>query len=109
LASAARTISTAPDRRPGRLCDRRRGAASHETQGDDALSQVTLQHPCGQGLAAGDLPGDILLSLDGQQMTEPGSLRSLLGPERIGRKVEIHGQIRTRWLIIAEQPGLMAR
>ena len=65
--------------------------------------------PNGPAADAGILPGDILLSLDGHPMNGPGSLRSLLGPERIGQKVEVrlarHGQIRTRLLIVAAQPS----
>ena len=65
--------------------------------------------PNGPAAQAGILPGDILLSVDGQRMNGQGSLRSLLGPERIGRKVDVrlarHGQIRTRRLTVAAQPA----
>lgn len=64
--------------------------------------------PNGPAAQAGILPGDILLSIDGQRMNGPGSLRAMLGPERIGRKVDVrlvrHGQIRTRHVIVAAQP-----
>jgi hypothetical protein len=67
---------------------------------------VTPNSPAAQ---AGILPGDILLSIDGQRMNGPGSLRSMLGPERIGRQVDVqlarHGQIRKRTLIVAAQPA----
>ena len=63
----------------------------------------------GPAAQAGILPGDILLSLDGQRMNGPGSLRAMLGPERIGRKVDVrlarHGQIRTRHVFVATQPA----
>jgi len=65
--------------------------------------------PNGPAAKAGILRGDILLSVDGQGMNGPGSLRSLLGPERIGRGVDVrlarHGQIRIRRLIVAAQPA----
>jgi S1-C subfamily serine protease len=65
--------------------------------------------PNGPADEAGILPGDILLSMDGQRMNGPGSLRSLLGPERIGREVNVRlarqGEIRTRRLTVAAQPA----
>ena len=65
--------------------------------------------PNGPADEAGILPGDILLSVDGQRMNGPGSLRSLLGSERIGREVNVrlarNGQIRTRRLTVAPQPA----
>jgi S1-C subfamily serine protease len=64
--------------------------------------------PNGPADEAGILPGDILLTVDGQRMNGPGSLRSLLGSERIGREVNVrlarNGQIRTRRLTVAAQP-----
>jgi S1-C subfamily serine protease len=65
--------------------------------------------PNGPADEAGILPGDILLAVDGQRMNGPGRLRSLLGPERIGRAVNVRlvrqGQIRTRRLTVAGQPA----
>jgi S1-C subfamily serine protease len=93
------------------------GAALQPISLSDSLRRVAGQatgrlviglKPNAPAAEAGILPGDILLSLDGQRMNRAGSLRSLLGPERIGREVEVrlarHGQIRTCRLIIAEQP-----
>jgi S1-C subfamily serine protease len=65
--------------------------------------------PDGPADHAGILPGDILLSVDGQPLHGRGSLRSLLGGS-IGRNVVIrlarHGQIRTQQLLVAAQPTL---
>ena len=94
------------------------GAALQPVSVADSLRRITGQAtgrlvigltPNGPAAQAGILPGDILLSVDGQRMNGPGSLRSLLGPERIGRSVDVrlarHGQIRTRRLIVAAQPA----
>ena len=94
------------------------GAALQPVNVTDSLRRITGQAtgrlvigltPNGPAAQAGILPGDILLSMDGQRMNGPGSLRSLLGPERVGRKVDVrlarHGQIRTRQLIVAAQPA----
>jgi S1-C subfamily serine protease len=94
------------------------GAALQPVSIADSLRRVAGQAtgrlvvgltPNGPAAQAGILPGDILLSVDGQPMNGPGSLRSLLGPERIGRSVHVrlarHGQIRTRQLIVAAQPA----
>jgi serine protease DegQ len=58
---------------------------------------------------AGVRRGDILLMLDGESLAGCGALRSLLGPDRIGRDVELrfarHGRVSTRRLVVAEAPG----
>ena len=94
------------------------GAALQPVSVADSLRRVAGQAtgrlvvgltPNGPAAQAGILPGDILLSVDGQRMNGPGSLRSLLGPERIGRTIDVrlarHGQIRTRHLIVAARPA----
>lgn len=64
--------------------------------------------PSGPADVAGLRPGDILLSLDGHSVSGSHALRAFLGPERIGRQVEIRlmreGQLETRHLVIAPQP-----
>jgi len=93
------------------------GAALQPVSVADSLRRIAGQAtgrlvigvtPNGPAAQAGILRGDILLSVDGQRMNGPGSLRSLLGPERIGRGVDVclarHGQIRTRRVVVAAQP-----
>lgn len=64
--------------------------------------------PSGPAELAGLRPGDILLSLDGHSVSGAHALRAFLGPERVGRQVEIRlmrdGQVETRNLTIAPQP-----
>ena len=64
--------------------------------------------PSGPAELAGLRAGDILLSLDGHSVSGAHALRAFLGPERVGRQVEIRlmreGQLETRQLTIAPQP-----
>ena len=64
--------------------------------------------PSGPADLAGLRPGDILLSLDGHSISGAHALRAFLGPERVGRQVEVRlmrdGQVVTRQLTIAPQP-----
>lgn len=64
--------------------------------------------PSGPAELAGLRPGDILLSLDGHSVSGAHALRAFLGPERVGRQVEVRlmrdGQVETRHLTIAPQP-----
>ena len=64
--------------------------------------------PAGPADLAGLRPGDILLSLDGHSVTGAHALRAFLGPERVGRQVEVRlmrdGQVTTRQMTIAPQP-----
>ncbi len=64
--------------------------------------------PAGPADLAGLRPGDILLSLDGHSVTGAHALRAFLGPERVGRHVEVRlmrdGQVMTRQMTIAPQP-----
>jgi S1-C subfamily serine protease len=69
---------------------------------------VVSLSPSGPAELAGLRPGDILLSVDGHSVSGAHSLRAFLGPERVGRQVEIRlmrdGQLETRHLTIAPQP-----
>jgi S1-C subfamily serine protease len=57
---------------------------------------------------AGIRAGDILLSLDGQSITAPRTLRTFLSPDRIGRYVQVkllrEGTVETVRLAVAAQP-----
>lgn len=76
--------------------------------GQESGRMVVSLAPSGPAEAAGLRPGDILLSLDGHSVSGSHTLRAFLGPERIGRQVEIRlmreGQLETRHLVIAPQP-----
>jgi hypothetical protein len=65
--------------------------------------------PSGPAEMAGLRPGDILLSLDGHSISGAHALRAFLGPERVGRQVDVRlmrdGQVETRPLTIAPQPA----
>ena len=65
--------------------------------------------PSGPAELAGLRPGDILLSLDGHSVSGAHALRAFLGPERVGRQVDVRlmrdGLVETRQLTIAPQPA----
>ena len=58
---------------------------------------------------AGLRPGDIMLSVDGHSISGTHALRAFLGPEQVGRQVDVRllrdGQMETRQLTIAPQPS----
>jgi S1-C subfamily serine protease len=76
--------------------------------GQPSGRMVVSLAPSGPAELAGLMPGDILLSLDGQSVSGAHTLRTSLGPERVGRQVEVRlmrdGQVETRHLTIAPQP-----
>ena len=76
--------------------------------GQPSGRMVVSLAPNGPAELAGLRPGDILLSLDGHSVSGAHALRALLGPERVGRQVEVRlmrdGQFETRHLMVAPQP-----
>ena len=86
-------------------CPRRCAARSARRPG----SMVVSLAPSGPAELAGLRPGDILLSLDGHSISGAHALRAFLGPEQVGRQVDVRlmrdGQMETRQLTIAPQPA----
>ena len=79
------------------------------TVGQVSGRMVVSLAPSGPADLAGLRPGDVLLSLDGHSISGAHALRAILGPERVGRQVEIRllrdGLVETRHLTIAPQPA----
>jgi S1-C subfamily serine protease len=82
--------------------------AMRSAVGQASGRMVVSLAPSGPAELAGLRPGDILLSLDGHSVSGAHALRAFLGPERVGRQVEVRlmreGQLETRHLTIAPQP-----
>jgi len=76
--------------------------------GQGSGRMVVSLAPSGPAELAGLRAGDILLSMDGHSISGAHALRALLGPERVGRQVELRllrdGQVETRHLTVAPQP-----
>jgi S1-C subfamily serine protease len=76
--------------------------------GQPSGRMVVSLSPSGPAELAGLRPGDILLSLDGQSASGAHALRAILGPERVGRQVEVRlvrgGMVETRKLTVMPQP-----
>jgi len=82
--------------------------AMRSAVGQASGRMVVSLAPSGPAELAGLRPGDILLSLDGHSVSGAHALRAFLGPERIGRQVEVRlmreGKVETRQLTVAPQP-----
>jgi hypothetical protein len=82
--------------------------AMRATVGQGSGRMVVSLAPSGPADLAGLRPGDVLLSLDGHSISGAHALRAILGPERVGRQVEVRlvrdGRTETRQLTIAPQP-----
>ena len=83
--------------------------AMRATVGQGSGRMVVSLAPSGPADLAGLRPGDVLLSLDGHSISGAHALRAILGPERVGRQVEIRllrdGMVETRHLTVAPQPA----
>lgn len=83
--------------------------AMRATVGQGSGRMVVSLAPSGPADLAGLRPGDVLLSLDGHSISGAHALRAILGPERVGRQVEIRllrdGLVETRHLTVAPQPA----
>jgi S1-C subfamily serine protease len=77
--------------------------------GQSSGRMVVSLAPKGPAELAGLRPGDILLSVDGHSISGTHTLRAFLGPEQVGRQVDVRllrdGQMETRHLTIAPQPA----
>jgi S1-C subfamily serine protease len=77
--------------------------------GQSSGRMVVSLAPNGPAELAGLRPGDILLSVDGHSISGTHALRAFLGPEQVGRQVDVRllrdGQMETRQLTIAPQPA----
>ena len=77
--------------------------------GQDSGLMVVSLAAGGPAERAGILPGDILLSIDGERLRRARAIRSLLGPERIGKEAEIRllraGALQACRMTIAARPA----
>jgi S1-C subfamily serine protease len=83
--------------------------ALRETVGQDQGRMIVSLASFGPAEQAGLLPGDILLSLDGQPMTGHRAIRAFLGPETVGKAITVKlvrgGLLQTAPLTVAARPA----
>jgi S1-C subfamily serine protease len=83
--------------------------AMRNAVGQASGRMVVSLAPGGPAELAGLRPGDIMLSVDGHSISGTHALRAFLGPEQVGRQVDVRllreGQMETRTLTIAPQPS----
>lgn len=77
--------------------------------GRDSGMMVVSLAPGGPAAAAGVLPGDIMLDLDGTPVRRARALAAAMGPEQIGRSVTLRllraGALQTLPVVIAARPA----
>ncbi|MBS0559379.1 MAG: serine protease [Proteobacteria bacterium] len=83
-------------------------AGLREAAGQDQGRMIVGIEPGGPAEQAGLLPGDIVLTLDGCALGDLRALRACLGPDSIGRSIEVRllrgGATETRALVVGAQP-----
>lgn len=81
----------------------------HQTAGRESGLMVVGLAGGGPAEAAGILPGDIVLDIDGSAVNRPRALSALLGPERIGQTAVLRvlraGAVQTSNVTIAARPA----
>ena len=81
-----------------------------QSAGRDSGLMVVSLVPAAPAEAAGVLPGDIVLDVDGAPLSRPRSLAVLLGPDRIGQAVAMRvlraGAIQTVSVTVAARPAV---
>lgn len=77
--------------------------------GRDSGMMVVSLVDSGPAAAAGVLPGDIMLDLDGTPVRRPRALAAAMGPDRIGQSVSLRllraGTLQTLSVVIAARPA----
>ncbi len=83
--------------------------ALREAVGQDQGRMIVSLASGGPAEQAGLIPGDILLSLDGQPMTGHRAIRAFLGPELVGKAVTVRllrgGLVQTATLTVGARPA----
>jgi S1-C subfamily serine protease len=81
----------------------------HQATGRDSGLMVVGLAGGGPAAAAGMLPGDIVLDIDGSAVSRPRALSALIGPERIGQTAVLRvlraGAVQTVNVTIAARPA----
>jgi S1-C subfamily serine protease len=83
--------------------------AMRQSAGHDSGLMVVSLAPAAPAQAAGILPGDIVLAIDGAPVSRPRALTATLGPERIGQDVVLlllrAGTVHSISVIVAARPA----
>ncbi len=84
-------------------------AALREAAGQDSGLMVVSLAPSGPAEQAGMLPGDILLTVDGEPALRLRAIRARLGSDRVGQAIDIRlmraGAVQSVRLTVAARPA----
>ncbi len=84
-------------------------AALREAAGQESGLMVVSLAPAGPAEQAGTLPGDILLTVDGEPALRLRAIRSRLGADRVGQTIDIRlmraGAVQSARLTVAARPA----